>query len=57
MAWGEKRKYVHRCPKCLAFEIERSSRKGLVERLLLLLAHQRPYRCLKCEHRFYDRRV
>ena len=57
MSWGEKRKYVHRCPKCRAFEIERSSRKGLVERLLLLLARQRAYRCLKCEHRFYDRRV
>ena len=57
MSWEEKRKYVHRCPKCRAFEIERSSRKGLVERLLLLLARQRAYRCLKCEHRFYDRRV
>jgi hypothetical protein len=57
MAWGGKRQYVHRCPKCRGFEIERSSRKGLFERVLLLLAQQRPYRCLKCEHRFYDRRV
>jgi len=57
MASGETPKYVHRCPKCGAFEIERSSRKGLVERVRSLLARQRPYRCLKCEHRFYDRRV
>ncbi len=57
MAWGQKPTSVHRCPECGAFEIERSSRRGVVERVRLLLARQRPYRCLKCDHRFYDRRV
>ncbi|HZF05182.1 MAG TPA: hypothetical protein VE932_12710 [Patescibacteria group bacterium] len=57
MAAENKPKHTHRCPKCRAVEIERSARRGLVERIRLLLARQRPYRCVKCEHRFYDRRA
>jgi len=57
MAAEKKPKYTHRCPKCGAGEIERSARRGPVERIRLLLARQRPYRCVKCEHRFYDRRA
>jgi uncharacterized protein with PIN domain len=48
---------MHRCPNCRSYEIERASRKGVGERVLLLLAWQKPYRCLKCGSRFYDRRA
>jgi DNA-directed RNA polymerase subunit RPC12/RpoP len=54
---AQKKKYVHRCPSCRSYEIERVGRKGFGERVLLLLARQRPYRCLRCSHRFYDRRA
>ncbi len=58
LAWmTEKRKYVHRCPRCRSYEIERASRRGVGERVLLMLARQRAYRCLRCSHRFYDRRA
>jgi DNA-directed RNA polymerase subunit RPC12/RpoP len=58
LAWmAQKKKYVHRCPSCRSYEIERVGRKGFGERVLLLLARQRPYRCLRCSHRFYDRRA
>ena len=51
------RPYVHCCPKCRSYEVERAARKGVGERLLLLMARQRPYRCMHCGHRFYDRRA
>jgi predicted RNA-binding Zn-ribbon protein involved in translation (DUF1610 family) len=57
MVRSKKRRYVHRCPNCRSYEIERASRKGVGERVLLLLAWQKPYRCLKCGSRFYDRRA
>jgi DNA-directed RNA polymerase subunit RPC12/RpoP len=53
----DNRPHVHRCPRCRASEIERASRKGFVERLVLLLSRRRPYRCLTCGARFYDRRA
>jgi uncharacterized protein with PIN domain len=49
------RQGVHRCPKCRSHEIKRASRKNVAERVLLLLTRRRPYRCVRCRHRFYDR--
>lgn len=40
-----------RCPKCRSESIRRSSRKGLIERLLSL-AYVYPFRCQRCERRF-----
>jgi DNA-directed RNA polymerase subunit RPC12/RpoP len=57
MVGSQERQHVHRCPQCHSHEIERAARKGVGERMFLLLARQRPYRCLKCGSRFYDRRV
>jgi hypothetical protein len=52
-----KRHHVHRCPKCRSHDIERTSRRGVRERVVLLMSRRRPYRCLRCSHRFYDRRA
>jgi DNA-directed RNA polymerase subunit RPC12/RpoP len=46
---------AHRCPRCGHRGIERASRRGAVEELLLPLVGLRPYRCLRCLRRFYDR--
>jgi len=43
----------HRCPGCGSWDVARSA-LGRVDRLLKLLG-RRPYRCLTCNKRFYDR--
>src|SRR5579862_2718081 len=44
------------CPRCSSIEIYRSRRRGLAfERFLLPLAGFRPYRCIRCDKRFYSR--
>ena len=43
----------HRCPGCGSWDVARSS-LGVVDRLVKLFGH-RPYRCLTCHKRFYDR--
>jgi hypothetical protein len=47
----------HRCPDCGAGYAERRTPRSLVERLRAALTGQRPYRCLQCGRRFYDRPV
>jgi hypothetical protein len=41
------------CPFCGASKFGRSRRKGLFERVILVLTSIRPYRCDRCERRFY----
>jgi DNA-directed RNA polymerase subunit RPC12/RpoP len=43
------------CPKCRSKVITRSVPKDAKDHLMLKLRHKRPYRCLDCNHRFYDR--
>jgi len=43
----------HRCPGCGSWDVARSS-LGVVGRLVKLFG-RRPYRCLTCHKRFYDR--
>jgi ribosomal protein L37AE/L43A len=44
------------CPRCTSSEIRRSRSRGVAfERFLLPLLNRRPYRCMRCEKRFYSR--
>jgi hypothetical protein len=45
----------HVCPKCRSKVITRSVPKDVKDRLMLKLRRKHPYRCLDCNHRFYDR--
>ena len=45
----------HVCPNCHGKAITRSLPKDARDRLMLKFAGKRPYRCLDCNHRFYDR--
>ena len=45
----------HRCPRCGSWDVARSS-LGVVDRLMKLFG-RRPYRCLTCNKRFYDRSI
>jgi len=47
----------HVCPECRSKAIERAHRQDVLERLILKLRRKRRYRCLDCDHRFYDRPV
>jgi hypothetical protein len=42
------------CPKCGGTNVHRSRRKGFYERVLLRLRGLRPYRCVGCNHRYFD---
>lgn len=46
---------VHRCPDCGGGFAQRRTPRGQVERLRAALTGRRPYRCLQCGRRFYDR--
>lgn len=46
---------AHRCPDCGAGYAERRSPRSPTERLRVALSGRRPYRCLQCGRRFYDR--
>ena len=50
-------KTEHVCPKCQSRAIARVARGDVLERLILMLRRKRPYRCLDCDYRFYDRPV
>ena len=45
----------HVCPNCRSKTITRSLPKNIRDRLILKLTGKRSYRCLDCNHRFYDR--
>lgn len=44
----------HACPRCSCRAVRRSHRVGIVERVLFRLVFVRPYRCLKCDRRFFQ---
>jgi hypothetical protein len=44
---------MHHCPKCQSERTRRSKRRGLVEHGPLTLVFLRPFRCEKCQHRFF----
>lgn len=46
---------AHRCPDCGAGRAERRTPRSPVERPRAALTGRRPYRCLRCGRRFYDR--
>ena len=46
---------AHVCPNCKGKVITRSVPKSAKDRLMLKLRSKHPYRCLDCNHRFYDR--
>ncbi len=45
------------CPRCGNDDIQRSARKGPLERLWGGLTGLRPYRCQDCNHRFWRLRA
>ena len=44
----------HVCPNCQSKVIIRVERGDVLERLLLKVRRKLPYRCLDCDHRFFD---
>jgi len=44
-----------RCPRCGSSWVCRAYRIGVVERHLLRALHLSPYRCDRCDRRFYRR--
>lgn len=42
-----------RCPQCRSPEIHQSRRKGLLANRLLSLLFVRPFRCERCDCRFF----
>jgi len=45
----------HQCPHCGSDLVRRDHRKGLFERWALRLLGTRPYHCVECGRRFWDR--
>jgi predicted Zn-ribbon and HTH transcriptional regulator len=43
------------CPLCHSKRIHRSKRKGLIERVILAIIFIRPFRCERCDYRFFRR--
>ena len=41
------------CPQCQSGRIHRSRRKGIMERQILTMIFVRPFRCEKCDCRFF----
>jgi predicted Zn-ribbon and HTH transcriptional regulator len=42
-----------RCPLCHSERIHRSKRKGMMKRSLLAMIFVRPFRCERCDFRFF----
>ena len=51
------RKRVHACRTCPRGIIVRDAPQTLFERILKLVTGRRPYRCLECGRRFFERPV
>ena len=45
---------VRICPKCFGTDVDRSTTRGLYERLVLRAKGKRPFRCAECRFRYYD---
>jgi predicted Zn-ribbon and HTH transcriptional regulator len=43
------------CPLCHSKRIHRSKRQGIMERVILAMIFIRPFRCEKCDYRFFRR--
>jgi hypothetical protein len=41
------------CPECESSKIHQSRRRGIVERALFAAIFVRPFRCERCDARFY----
>ena len=41
------------CPFCQSERVHRSRRSGILERGLMAMIFLKPYRCLKCDARFF----
>ena len=41
------------CPNCASARIHQSRRKGLAESLILTALFVRPFRCERCDERFF----
>lgn len=41
------------CPLCQSERVHKSRRRGLLERGFMAMIFLRPYRCLKCDWRFF----
>ena len=41
------------CPLCHSDRIRRSRRRGILERSLTTMIFLKPFRCLKCDSRFF----
>jgi hypothetical protein len=43
------------CPNCESAQVHQSRRKGIVERVILAVLFVRPFRCERCDQRFFRR--
>jgi DNA-directed RNA polymerase subunit RPC12/RpoP len=43
------------CPMCQSKRIHPSKRKGILEQVILAMIFIKPYRCEKCDNRFFHR--
>jgi transposase-like protein len=43
------------CPLCQSKRTHQSKRKGILEHVILAMIFIRPYRCEKCDNRFFRR--
>jgi hypothetical protein len=41
------------CPNCESARIHQSRRKGIVENVIMALLFVRPFRCERCDQRFF----
>jgi len=41
------------CPLCHSKRIHRSRRKGIIEQTILAMIWVRPFRCERCDYRFF----
>lgn len=41
------------CPLCHSKRIHRSQRKGIIEHVILAMIFVRPFRCERCDFRFF----
>ena len=41
------------CPLCRSKRIHRSKRKGIIEQVILAMIFIKPFRCERCDYRFF----
>jgi predicted Zn-ribbon and HTH transcriptional regulator len=45
------------CPLCHSKRIHRSKRKGIMEQVILAMIFIKPFRCERCDHRFFRQSI